>query len=371
MGTIRKTHPAAFKAKVALEAAKQEKTISQLSSDFGVHSNMITKWKSHLLKELPGIFANGRTNKDKKNQKVIEELYKQIGQLKVELDWLKKKLNSCIDWKKKCIQPEHPQIPVVRQCELLDFSRSAYYYESRGISDYNKLLMRLIDEEHTKYPFYGVLRLTAWLQRNGHMVNLKRIRRLMRLMDIAAVYPKPKLSKPSKEHEIYPYLLKGVNITRPNQVWCTDITYIRTVHGFVYLVAVMDWFSRYVLSHEISNTMDNRFCINALNKALEISKPEIFNSDQGSQFTSNDFTSCLKNNKIAISMDGRGRFYDNIFIERLWRSVKYEKVYLNEYITVKDVVIGIADYFDYYNNQRLHQALGDKYPAELYFKKHN
>ncbi len=231
--------------------------------------------------------------------------------------------------------------------------------------------MRLIDEEYTRHPFYGVLRLTAWLNRNGHEANPKRIRRLVRLMGIEAVYQKPKLSKPAPNHKIYPYLLKGIKITKPDQVWCSDITYIRTKHGFVYLVAVMDWFSRYVLSYEISTTLDTKFCIDALKTALDVSKPEIFNSDQGSQFTSNDFTSRLKENEIAVSMDGRGRFHDNIFIERLWRSVKYEQVYLNDYHTVKDAVSGIGDYFDFYDNERIHQNLGYKTPAEVYFKEQN
>ena len=228
--------------------------------------------------------------------------------------------------------------------------------------------MRLIDEEHTRHPFYGVLRLTAWLKRNGHNVNKKRIGRLMRIMDIAAVYPKPKTSKPAPNHTIYPYLLNGLKIERPNQVWCADITYIRTVHGFVYLVTIMDWFSRYVLSHAISNTLDTKFCTDALEQALEISTPEIFNTDQGSQFTSNDFTARLKDKQIAISMDGKGRCYDNIFIERLWRSLKYEEVYLHEYTTVKDAVTGIGRYFDFYDNERPHQALGYKSPVEIYFK---
>jgi len=250
----------------------------------------------------------------------------------------------------------------------MSIPRPTYYYKSKGINDYNKHLMRLIDEEYTKHPFYGVLRLTAWLNRNGHKVNPKRVRRLMRLMGIEAVYQKPRLSKPAPNHKTYPYLLKGVKITRPNQVWCTDITYIHTKHGFVYLVAIMDWFSRYVLSHEISTTLDTRFCINALEMAFKISKPEIFNSDQGVQFTSNDFTTCLKDNEIVISMDGRGRFYDNIFIERLWRSVKYEEVHLNEYNTVKDAVSGIDEYLDFYNKERVHQSLEYKTPAEVYFK---
>ena len=227
-------------------------------------------------------------------------------------------------------------------------------------------MMRLIDEEYTKHPFYGTLRLTAWLKRSGYIVNPKRIRRLMRLMGIQAIYPKPNLSKASQQHKIYPYLLRNVDIKYPDQVWSTDITYIRMKHGFVYLVAIIDWYSRYVLAHEISTTLDTNFCISALKKALVISKPKIFNSDQGVQFTSREFTDCLKQNDIAISMDGRGRAHDNIFIERLWRSVKWEEVYLKDYEIVKQAVSGISTYFSFYNKERPHQALNYKFPCEVY-----
>lgn len=227
-------------------------------------------------------------------------------------------------------------------------------------------MMRLIDEEYTRHPFYGTLRLTAWLRRNGYLVNPKRIRRLMRLMGIQAIYPKPNLSKASQQHKIYPYLLGDVEIKYPDQVWSTDITYIRMKHGFVYLVAIIDWYSRYVLAHEISTTLDTNFCINALKKALAISKPKIFNSDQGVQFTSREFTDCLKQNNIAISMDGRGRAHDNIFIERLWRSVKWEEVYLKDYEIVDQAVSGISNYFSFYNKERPHQALNYKPPCMVY-----
>jgi putative transposase len=213
----------------------------------------------------------------------------------------------------------------------LGLNRSAHYYQSRRDNSYNELLMRLIDEEYTRHPFFGVARLTEYLRRLGHEINPKRVRRLMRIMGIEAIYPKPNLSKGAKEHNKYPYLLRGLEINRPDQVWAADITYIRLKEGFVYLVAIMDWYSRYVLSHEISTTMDNAFCIKALQDALKVSEPEIFNTDQGSQFTSDGFIGVLKDAGIKISMDGRGRYLDNIFVERLWRSVKYECVYINDY----------------------------------------
>ena len=250
---------------------------------------------------------------------------------------------------------------------MLDISRSAYYYKPVGNSAYNLLLMRLIDEEYTRHPFYGTLRLTAWLRREGYEVNPKRVRRLMREMGIEAVYQKPKLSTRSKKHKIWPYLLRGVSIDRPNQVWSTDITYIRMDRGFVYLTAIMDWFSRYVLSWELSTTLDKQFCIEALKRALDLGKPEIFNTDQGSQFTSLDFTGYLQKNDITISMDGRGRAHDNIFIERLWRSLKYEEVYLNEYRLVNDATVGIGNWFEFYNMERVHQSLNYRVPAENYW----
>jgi putative transposase len=227
--------------------------------------------------------------------------------------------------------------------------------------------MRLIDEEFTRHPFYGVERMTVYLGRQGRQVNVKRVRRLMRQMGLEAIYPKPKLSLAHPEHRVSPYLLRDLRIVRPNQVWSTDITYIRLVHGFLYLVAILDWFSRYVLSWEVSISLDPAFCLTALEQALQQAKPEIFNSDQGCQFTSLAFTGRLQSAEIAISMDGRGRVYDNIFVERLWRSVKYEKVYLNDWQQVAEASSGLSEYFEFYNHERPHQALGDKSPAEVYF----
>lgn len=228
--------------------------------------------------------------------------------------------------------------------------------------------MELIDKQYTRTPFYGVPKMTAWLTRQGYHVNVKRVRRLMRLMGLFAVYPKPWLSKTDNGHKKYPYLLKDLVIDRPDQVWSTDITYIRLAHGFIYLVAVMDWFSRYVLSFEVSTTLDKEFCIKALDKALRHSKPEVFNTDQGSQFTSTEFTEKLEASEVKISMDGRGRVFDNIFVERLWRTVKYEEVYLKSYQTVTEAKAELKKYFHFYNTERLHESLGYKTPYEVYFK---
>ena len=268
--------------------------------------------------------------------------------------------------KRRLIDPSHPELPVIRQCELLDLNRATYYYKSRRDEAFNEHLMRLIDQQYTRAPSYGVPRMTAWLNRQGYPVNHKRVARLMRRMAITAVYPKRRTSIPDKEHEVFPYLLRGLAIERPNQVWCTDITYIRMVKGFIYLVAVMDWFSRYVLSWEMSNTLDAGFCMDALNRALLKAKPEIFNSDQGSQFTSKAFLKILKDREIAISMDGRGRVFDNIFIERLWRTIKYEEVYLHDYRSPREARQGIGGFLEFYNRERLHSSLGYGTPEEAY-----
>jgi putative transposase len=253
------------------------------------------------------------------------------------------------------------------QCRLAGVARSGLYYAPAPESAENLELMRRLDEQYTRTPFYGVLRMTEWLRKQGYEVNPKRVRRLLRQMGLEAIYARPRLSIPAPGHRIYPYRLRGLPIVRPNQVWGTDITYIRMRHGFAYLVAIMDWFSRYVLAWEVSVTLDVSFCMAALQWALSEVQPEIFNSDQGSQFTSESFTSLLLAHGIDISMDGRGRAMDNIFVERLWRTVKYEEVYLNDYEDVRQAIGRLRGYFQFYNQERLHQSLGYRTPAEIYF----
>ena len=264
------------------------------------------------------------------------------------------------------IEPSHQHISISRQWELLALARSSFYYEPATASEENLLLMRLIDEQYTRTPFYGSPRMTAWLRSQGHAINHKRVERLRRLMGIEAIYPKPRLSQSCSAHRVYPYLLRGVEIKRVNQVWSTDITYVRLRQGFLYLVAILDWFSRYVLAWRLSNSLDTSFCLEALDEALTIGRPEIFNSDQGSQFTSREFTGRLESVGIQISMDGRGRAFDNIFVERLWRTVKYEEIYLQDYQGVADVVSGLGRYWGFYNDERLHQSLAYKTPASVY-----
>ena len=264
----------------------------------------------------------------------------------------------------------HSDISIQRQCDLIDLSRSSYYYTENlngHQSPENFFYMSLIDQKYLERPFYGSRRITHYLHNLGYQVNRKRIRRLMQIMGIQAIYPRPKTSIRGKDHKIYPYLLRGLIIDRVDQVWAADITFIPMAYGFMYLVAIIDWFSRYVLSWELSNTLDSDFCVTALTRSLKYGIPYIFNSDQGSQFTSHDFTDQLLTAGIQISMDGRGRVMDNIFIERLWRSLKYEDIYIKEYETVKQLYQGLEQYFDFYNYERPHQSLGYKTPSMVYF----
>jgi putative transposase len=270
--------------------------------------------------------------------------------------------------KQSWLEHDHEQISLRRQCELLELNRSSVYYQPEPVSPDELVLMRLIDEIYTRCPFYGSRRITAQLNRDhDDPWNRKRIQRLMGIMGIRGVAPGPDTSKPHPEHKIYPYLLRGVSINRINQVWSTDITYIPMAKGFMYLTAVIDWYSRYVLSWTLSNTLDTSFCIEALEQALAVNTPEIFNTDQGAQYTSLAFTQLLLDKGIKISMDGRGRALDNIFVERLWRTVKYENIYMNDYLSVPELRFGLTQYFEFYNQQRLHQSLDYQTPAEVYF----
>jgi putative transposase len=264
------------------------------------------------------------------------------------------------------IETKHSEISIRRQCELIGLNRSSFYIKAAGETTLNLHLMRLIDEQYLKTPFYGYPRMTAHLRRTGYDINPKRIARLMQKMGLKALFPRRKTSISAQGHKIYPYLLRGMIITHNNQVWSTDITYVPMRSGFMYLVAIIDWFSRYILTWRLSNTLDGEFCLAALDQALENGQPEIFNSDQGSQFTAHAFTKPLLAANIRISMDGRGRALDNIFIERFWRTIKYEDIYLKDYETVPALKTGLTDYFQFYNHERLHQSLDYRPPAEVY-----
>ena len=261
---------------------------------------------------------------------------------------------------------QHPALSTVRQCALLGISRSSVYYRPRATSLEDLAVMKLIDQQYLATPFYGSRRMTVWLQRQGRPMSRKRVQRLMRTMGLRAIFRRPRTSQPAAGHKVYLYLLGGMEITRPNQVWAADITYIPMARGFLYLVAIMDWYSRYVLSWRLSNTLDADFCVEALEEALSQGKPEIFNTDQGSQFTGEAFTGLLKQHGVRISMDGKGRYCDNIFVERLWRTVKYEEVYLKAYSNGREAEAGLNAYFHFYNAQRPHQALGYRTPAAVF-----
>jgi putative transposase len=265
------------------------------------------------------------------------------------------------------IESNHAQISVSRQCELIELARSSYYYRPAGESEYNLKLMRLIDEQYLRTPFFGSRQMTDWLRLAGYPVNRKRIQRLMQIMGLEATVPGPHTSKPHPQNKVYPYLLRGLALSHSNLVWSADITFVPMPVGFMYLVAIIDWFSRYVLAWRLSNTIDTPFCLEALEVALAHAHPCIFNTDQGGQFTSTDFTGKLLSHEVLISMDGRGRALDNVFVERLWRSVKYEDIYLRDYSSVPELEQGLADYFRFYNHQRPHSSLDGRTPAEVHW----
>jgi len=264
------------------------------------------------------------------------------------------------------VEAGHPELSVRRQCELLGLCRASLYYEPAAETPENLRLMRLLDEEYTAHPFLGSRRLTAWLIAQGEAVNRKRVQRLLRLMGLEAIYPKPKLSAARAGRRIYPYLLRNVRIERPDQVWSTDITYVPLASGFMYLAAIIDWYSRYVIAWRLSNTLDGSFCLEMLEEALGWGRPEVFNTDQGVQFTAQAWTGRLEAAGVAVSMDGRGRCLDNVFVERLWRTVKYADIYLWGYEGVPELQQGLGRYFPYYHEERPHQALGYRTPAVVY-----
>lgn len=270
------------------------------------------------------------------------------------------------------IDREESKCSLRKQSYLLGINWSTLYYKPVGISERDQKMMNLLDEQHTKTPFYGVLKMREFLRQKKFVVGKEHVRTLLRKMGLCAIFAKPNLSKPHPQHMVYPYLLKDVVVERPNQVWSADITYIRLTYGFAYLVAILDWFSRYVLSWRLSNTLDSSFCVETIEEALfRDGRPEIFNTDQGSQFTSNDFISKLTGAGISISMDGRGRAFDNIFVERFWRSVKYECIYLNGYQNIPEARDGLKKYFEFYNTERFHQALNYRTPLQVYVAGNN
>jgi putative transposase len=336
MSTQRRRYSAEFNARVALDAIKGHKTSHELASLYGVHPTQITHWNHQLEQEVAQIFSARRAKREPAQDALQAQLYQQIGQLKVELDWLKKKRAVSSEAKRALSEPEHPQRRVARQCALLGLARSSLYDRSSGERAENLRLMRLWAEQYTRTPFDGVRRMTVWLRQQGYPVNPKRVVRLLRTMGLETISPQPRTSQPQPAHRVYPYLLRGVPITRVHQVWSTEITYVRLHGGFIYLVVVLEWFSRSVRSWAVSISLDVGCCLEALEQALAVATPHRLNSDQGAQCTSLEFTGRCAAAGSQSSRDGRGRAMDNIVVERLWRTVNDEEVYLKDYGTPRE-----------------------------------
>ncbi|MEO6434635.1 MAG: IS3 family transposase [Tepidisphaeraceae bacterium] len=363
----RRNHSADFKAKVALAAIKGDKTIAQLSDQHGVHVSQITAWKEQLQASAANVFGPGGVSPAVPVVD-IKALHAKIGELTLENDFLEGRAQQGrIAERKEMIDREH-ELSITKQAKIVGIARSTVYYLPRPVSAEDLALMKQIDKLHTDFPFAGSRMLRRLLASDGSKVGRRHVKTLMQRMGVEALYRKPRTTKPEPGHKIYPYLLRSVEITRPNQVWATDITYIPMARGFVYLAAVLDWFSRRVLAWRVSITMEADFCVAALEEALaKHGKPEIFNTDQGSQFTGAAFTGVLIKHDIKISMDGKGAWRDNVFVERLWKSVKYEEVYLHAYDSVSEARAGIGRYLDLYNRRRPHSSLDDQTPDQAYF----
>lgn len=374
---IKKVFTPAFKAKVALEANKGVETTGQLASRFSVHPTQIGVWKQKLINGIERIFSDREKIDKEKDREFVDELYKQIGKQKIEIDWLKKRwgyLSSVNNLTAHQIAEAHlnkseSKIPIYRQCELLGISKSAAYYDPVPVTPEDLLLMKFIDKNHTDFPSYGARTMVHQLTLDvGYQIGRKRTGTLMENMGIEATYPKPKLSFNNKPHQVFPYLLKNVPILKLNHVWSADITYVRMKYGFLYLVVFMDWYARYILSWRLSDSLKTDFCLEAANQALEINVPDIINVDQGVQFTDEEMIEIWQNQETQISMDHKGRCFDNIFTERFWRTLKYEEVYLKDYQTVYEANQSIGEYIEKYNTRRLHQSLDYKTPAQIYYK---
>ncbi|MGH3598552.1 MAG: IS3 family transposase [Mycobacterium sp.] len=374
MSQKRRQHSPDLKARVGLEALKGIEPIHTIAAKYQVHPVQVSKWKKEAAAGLPEVFARKPDAAAVAAKDREKELFEEIGRLKMELEWLKKKLaSSSVKERRRMIEPSHPKLPIMRQCELLGLARASYYHRPEPEPDENLRLMRVIDETYLAYPVFGSRQMARWLRRQGHAVNRKRVQRLMRLMGLEAIYQKPNTSRKHPHNPVYRYLLRRLKVERPNQVWAMDITYVPIQGGFIYLCAVIDWYSRAVLAWELSNTLDAGFCARAVARAIDqYGVPEIFNTDQGSQFTSAEFTQPLLALGVKLSMDGRGRALDNVFVERLWRTVKYDEIYLKCYRSQVEAETNLDVFFRFYNDRRPHSSLGDNAnpvtPMEVYHR---
>ncbi|WP_373429603.1 MULTISPECIES: IS3 family transposase [Cupriavidus] len=364
----RRTHSATFKAKVAMAALKGDKTLAELAQQYDVHPSQITEWKQQLAEHAADVFGGGKTKTAAEPPVDVKALHAKIGQLTLENDFLGARARQGgIAERKAMIDRDHP-LPVSRQVKLVDISRSSVYYQPRPISDADLRLMRRIDELHLEHPFAGARMLARLLRRESIPVGRRHVRTLMKRMGIEALYRRPNTSRKHAAHKIWPYLLRDRTIDRANQVWALDTSYIPMARGFVYLMAVVDWASRKVLAHRVAITLESCHAVEALEEAFaKYGTPEIVNTDQGSQFTATGFTDAVLDRGIRLSMDGKGSWRDNVFVERLWRSVKYEEVYLKAYDSVSHARRSIANYLTWYNQRRPHSSLADQTPDEAYF----
>nr|WP_224011286.1 IS3 family transposase [Cupriavidus pinatubonensis] len=363
----RRTHSATFKAKVAMAALKGDKTLAELAQQYDVHPSQITEWKQQLAEHAADVFGgNAKTAAEPPVD--VKALHAKIGQLTLENDFLPRRARqSGIAERKAMIDRDHP-LPVSRQAKLVGIARSSAYYQPRPVSDADLKLMRRIDELHLEHPFAGARMLGRLLRREGIPVGRRHVRTLMKRMGIEALYRRPNTSRKHAAHKIWPYLLRDRKIDRANQVWALDTSYIPMARGFVYLTAVVDWASRKVLAYRVAITLESCHAVEALEEAFaKYGTPEIVNTDQGSQFTATEFTDAVLNRGILLSMDGKGSWRDNVFVERLWRSVKYEEVYLKAYDSVSHARRSIANYLTWYNQRRPHSSLADQTPDEAYF----
>jgi putative transposase len=369
-------YSAEFKAQIALEAIREEKTVSRISSEHEMPVNNVINWKREVIEHLPLVFnrnakENSYQSELRKKEEEMEDLYKEIGQLTTKLNWLKKNVDKLdFQMKKSLVDTKDRTLSLKDQCEILNLNRSSYYYKNKEKASEDPELITELTKIYEETPFYGYRRSIDELKEKGFDCSQRKVLRLKSELGLKTLYPKRKTTISNKEHKKYPYLLKKVEINKSNKVWATDITYLSVGRSVAYLVAVIDWSSRKILSYRISNTMERSFCIEALQEAFnKYGKPKYFNSDQGSQFTSDDFIKVLKDKKVKISMDGKGRWADNIIIERFFRSLKYEEVYLKSYESLKEAKVEIGKYINFYNSKRKHSSLGKKTPDQFYLDK--
>jgi putative transposase len=369
---MRKHYTASFKAKVVQELLKEDKTVAQIAAEYEVHPTQLNKWKSTALQGLPSLFEEKDSLAALKasHEEQLNTLYAEIGRLTTQLSWLEKNLASCVsrEERRALVDWQQRDLPVSTQAELLSLNRSGLYYQPVPPSAEEVALKHRIDELYTQWPFYGSRRITAQLQQEGVNVNRKAVQRHMREMGIEGVSPGPNLSKRTQKEGVYPYLLRHITSAYPNHIWGIDITYIRLRTSWMYLVAILDWYSRSIVSWELDHTLEMPFVLTAMQRALAQATPHICNSDQGSHFTSPQYAQLLLDANVQISMDGKGRALDNVFTERLWRSIKYEEVYIHDYASPKEARQQLRDYVQFYNHQRLHQALDYQTPASVYFR---